>query len=214
MKRKIIHLIGSILLFCLVMAFVERFIQPGYLTKSLLKILFCLGTVYSCGKGRGLFGRKGLLPGLLLGGMIYAVILAAFWLFRPFIDLDAISAGILGKEGISRDNFLWVALYISFGNSLLEELVFRGVAYLHLRRYIPEKYALVFSSLAFAVYHVAILDGWFVWWVYGLCMLGLFLGGVIFDLLDRKESILPSWLAHAGADLAINTIGLMMYGLI
>ena len=71
-----------------------------------------------------------------------------------------------------------------------------------------------FSAAAFAAYHVAILDGWFTWWVYGLCMLGLFLGGLIFNFLDRNGSLLPSWLAHAGANLAINTVGCIMFGLL
>ena len=73
---------------------------------------------------------------------------------------------------------------------------------------------MVFSAAAFAAYHVAILDGWFSWWVYGLCMLGLFLGGLIFNYLDRRGSLLPSWLAHAGANLAINTVGLIMFGIL
>ena len=210
MKRNAIRVLLSLLIFCLVMALVERVIQPGYLVKSLVKLLLCLGMVLFCGGFRGLLRREGLKSGLVLGGMIYAVILGAFLLFRPFIDLDAIAAGMLNKEGISRENFLWVALYISIVNSLLEELIFRGLAFLELRRYIPERYALVISAAAFAGYHVAILTGWFSWFVYGLCMLGLFLGGVIFDLLDRRGSVLPSWLAHAGANLAINTIGLMM----
>jgi membrane protease YdiL (CAAX protease family) len=214
MNRKTIRILLCMLLFCLSMALLERVIQPGYLLKSLLKITLCLGIVVFCGGFGTLFRKDGLLSGLILGGGIYAVILGAFLIFRGFIDLDAIAAGILGKEGISRENFLWVALYISFGNSLLEEFLFRGIAYLQLRRYVPEQYALCFSSLAFAGYHVAILDGWFTWWIYLLCMVGLFLGGLIFDLLDRRGSILPSWLAHMGADLAINTIGLMMYGLI
>jgi len=120
----------------------------------------------------------------------------------------------LGKEGIRRENFLWVALYISVVNSLLEELLFRGLGYLELRKYTPEPFAMVFSAAAFAAYHIAILDGWLNWWVYGLCMLGLFLGGLIFNFLDRRGGILPSWLAHAGANLAINIIGLLMFGLV
>lgn len=214
MNRKAIRLIGGIVLFCLTMAFVERVIQPGYLVKSLIKLAMGLCMVLAFGDPRGLLKREGLGFGLLLGAGIYAVILAAFWIFRSFIDLKAIAAGILGKEGISGENFLWVALYISVFNSLLEELLFRGLAFLELRRHIPERHAMVFSALAFAGYHVAILTGWFRWFVYGLCLLGLFLGGVIFNLLDRRGSVLPSWLAHAGANLAINTIGLMMYRLI
>lgn len=212
MKRKALYILFAIILACGVMALVETVIRPGYLVKSCIKWVLFLGL--SIGSIRGSLRREGLGRGLCLGGGIFAVILAAFFLFRNFIDLGAIAEGLLGKEGISRENFLWVALYISICNSFLEELLFRGLAYLALREHTSEAFAMVFSAAAFAVYHAAILDGWFSWWVYGLCMLGLFVGGLIFNALDRRGGILPSWLAHAGANLAINTIGLMMFGLI
>ena len=212
MKRKALSIIFAMVLACAVMALVETVLQPGYLVKSCIKWVLFLGL--SIGSLRGSLRREGLGLGLCLGGGIFAVILAAFFLFRDFIDLRAIADGLLGKEGISRENFLWVALYISVVNSLLEELLFRGLGYLTLRQSAPEPFAMVFSAAAFAAYHIAILDSWFSWWVYGLCMLGLFLGGLIFNFLDRRGGILPSWLAHAGANLAINTIGLMMFGLV
>ena len=212
MKRKALSIIFAMVLACAVMALVETVLQPGYLVKSCIKWVLFLGL--SIGSLRGSLRREGLGLGLCLGGGIFAVILAAFFLFRDFIDLGTIADGLLGKEGISRENFLWVALYISICNSFLEELLFRGLGYLALREHTSEAFAMVFSAAAFAVYHAAILDGWFSWWVYGLCMLGLFLGGLIFNALDRRGGILPSWLAHAGANLAINTIGLMMFGLI
>jgi membrane protease YdiL (CAAX protease family) len=212
MKRKQ-HILFAVILACLAMAFVETVIRPGYAVKSCIKLLLFTGTVFALGV-RGLFRREGLGLGIALGGAIFAVILGAFFLCRPFLDLEANAAGLLDKEGVSRENFLWVALYISICNSFLEELLFRGVGYLALREHSSEGFAMVFSAAAFAVYHAAILDGWFSWWVYGLCMLGLFVGGLIFNALDRRGGILPSWLAHAGANLAINTIGLMMFGLI
>ena len=208
------RILCTIVLICLSMAFVEAVLQPGYAVKSAIKLLLFAAAVCALGDARSWLRREGLGLGLLLGGGIFAVILLAFLLFRPFLDLDAIAAGLLGKEGVSRENFLWVALYISIVNSALEELLFRGLGYLELRKHAPEGFAMVFSAAAFAAYHVAILDGWFSWWVYGLCMLGLFVGGLIFNLLDRRGSLLPSWLAHAGANLAINTVGLIMFGLI
>ena len=195
MKRKNLILF-AVLLTCLTMAFVETVLRPGYAVKSCIKLLLILGAVFA------------------LGGAIFAVILGAFFLCRPFLDLEAIAAGLTGKEGVSRENFLWVALYISIVNSLLEELLFRGLAFLELRRHTSESFAALFSAAAFAAYHIAILDGWFTWWVWGLCMAGLFLGGLIFNALDRRGSLLPSWLAHAGANLAINTIGALMFGLL
>ena len=206
------HILFAVILACLAMAFVETVIRPGYAVKSCIKLLLFTGTVFALGV-RGLFRREGLGLGIALGGTIFAVILGAFFLCRPFLDLEAIAAGLLDKEGVSRENFLWVALYISIVNSLLEELLFRGLAYLELRKHTSEGFAAIFSAAAFAAYHIAILDGWFTWWVYGLCMTGLFLGGLIFSALDRRGSLLPSWLAHAGANLAINTIGLFMFGL-
>ena len=212
MKRKAFTIIFAMVLVCAVMAYMESVVQPGYAAKSCVKVLLFSAAVFGCGV-RGLFRREGLGLGIVLGGAIFAVILGAFFLFRPFIDLNAIAGGLLEKEGISRENFLWAALYISVVNSLLEELLFRGLGYLELRKFVPEPFAMVFSAAAFAAYHVAILDGWLNWWVYGLCMLGLFLGGLIFNCLDRRGGILPGWLAHAGANLAINTIGLLMFGL-
>lgn len=214
MKRKAIKIVTVIVLSCLMMAFVERVVQPGYLFKSVLKLTIFAFGVFLCGGMQGLLRRDGIMHGVILGSVIYGTVLGAFLLFRSFIDLKSIAAGLLDKEGVTKDNFLWVALYISVVNSFLEELLFRGLAHLHLRRYVPEWFAMLFSAAAFSVYHVAILTGWFVWWVYGLCLLGLFLGGMIFNLLDRNGGILPSWMAHAGANLAINTIGLIMFGLI
>ena len=208
------RILCTIVLICLSMAFLEAVIQPGDAAKSAIKLLLFAAAVCTIGDVRRWFRRVGLGMGLLLGGGIFAVILLVFFLFRPFLDLDAIAAGLMGKEGISRENFLWVALYISIVNSLLEELLFRGLGWLQLRKHTSEGFAMIFSAAAFAAYHVAILDGWFTWWGYGLCMLGLFLGGLIFNLLDRRGSLLPSWLAHSGANLAINTVGLIMFGLL
>lgn len=214
MNRKAFCIILGICLACLVMALMETVFQPGYVVKSAVKAALFLGTALYLGSPRSLLRREGLGTAAALGAGIYGVILAAFLLFRPFIDLEAIASGLLGKEGIRRENFLWAALYISIVNSGLEELLFRGLGYLELRKSASEPFAMVVSAAAFAAYHIAILDGWFSWWMYALCMLGLFLGGLIFNFLDRRGSILPGWLAHAAANLAINTIGAMMYGFV
>ena len=213
MKKRAFGIIIAMVLICAVMAILETVVQPGYWIKSCCKAVLFSAAVLAFGC-RGLFRQEGLVPGLVLGGAIFAVILLGYFLFRSFIDLEAIADGLLGKEGIRRENFLWVALYISLCNSLLEELLFRGLGYLELRKFAPEGFAMVFSAAAFAVYHVAILDGWFSWWMYALCMAGLFVGGLIFNFLDRRGGVLPGWLAHAGANLAINTIGLTMFGLL
>ena len=210
MKQQAKSILLSVLLACGVMAVVEAVFMPAYAVKAGIRLVLFGGTVLLFG-GRGYFRREGLTFAAALGAGIYLFLLIAFFLFRSFIDLDAIAAGMLEQENISGQNFLWVALYISVVNSLLEELLFRGLAYLRLREFTSERFANVFSAAAFSLYHVAILSGWFLWWVHALCLMGLFIGGLIFNRLDRNGSVLPSWLAHAAANLAINTIGMMMF---
>ena len=210
MNRQAKLIILSILLACAAMAMVETVFMPGYVIKSAIKLVLFAGTVLLFG-GRGIFRREGLGAAAALGAGIFVFLLLAFFVFRSFIDLQGIAAGLLEKEHVDQGNFLWVALYISVVNSLLEELLFRGLAYIRLRECYSERFAMVFSAVAFSAYHVAILSGWFRWWIYGLCLLGLFIGGLIFNWLDRKGGVLPSWIAHASANLAINAIGWMMF---
>lgn len=210
----------SLILCCILMALVETVIQPGYVIKSAVK-LACFGgaaVIYALRFHPGFF-REILRPdslrfALLLGAGIYGVILLGYFLFRPLLDLQAIAGNLLNKENVTRENFLYVALYISIVNSFLEELLFRGLGYLALRAYVPERTASVISAGLFALYHVSMLAGWFSPLIFVLCMAGLFVGGLIFNLLDRRGSILPAWLAHGAANLAINTIGLMMFGML
>ena len=158
----------AILLFgCAVMAVVDGVIQPGYAIKSLVKLTLFLGLPlwWSRQAGvslRSLFARprQGLRTALLLGAGVFAVILGGFFLTRGIFDFSGLTAALTAGTGVRRENFLWVALYISFVNSLLEEFFFRGFGFLLLRRYLPRRPALGLSCLAFALYHVAMTLGW------------------------------------------------------
>ena len=117
--------------------------------------------------------------------------------------------------GVNKTNFLWVAIYISFINSLLEEFFFRGFAFLTLKKVTTKTFAYIFSSGAFALYHIAMMIGWFGVPVILISLLGLFIGGWIFDKFDdKKDNIYLSWLVHMFANFAINTIGFMLFGII
>ena len=217
-KGRRITIALTLLLCCAAMALVETVLQPGYVVKSAIKLLLFAGAVFATAPGHqiraltGLFRPGSLRFALALGAGIYGVILLGYFLIRPWLNLDAIASGLLTKENVSRENFLWVALYISIVNSLLEELLFRGLGYLALGECWNKRAAGIFSAALFSAYHVAILSGWFSWWIFLLCLGGLFVGGLIFNALDRSGSILPSWVAHASANLAINTIGMIMFG--
>jgi hypothetical protein len=77
------------------------------------------------------------------------------------------------------------------------------------------KWPYMFSSIAFAAYHIAIMIGWFSIMEYALIMAGLFAGAMIFNYLNEKlDCIYPSWFVHMFANFAINTIGMLLFGII
>ncbi|MEG2191896.1 MAG: CPBP family intramembrane glutamate endopeptidase, partial [Oscillospiraceae bacterium] len=68
---------------------------------------------------------------------------------------------------------------------------------------------------AFALYHVAMMIGWFRIELIFLAVVALAVGGVIFDFFNEKgENIYISWLIHMFANFAINTVGLILFGII
>lgn len=207
------------LLGCLAMAFVEAVLRPSYPVKSALKLVIFLGCALLCPGFRPFRAfhrpdRRSLVTAASLAAGTFCLILGGYALLAPWLDLSAVTANLEAKEGITAGLFPFVALYISLGNSLLEEFFFRGFAFLGLRESGHTKLAWGFSALAFALYHVAIMDGWFAPPLFLLLTAGLMAAGLFFNRLDRNGSLWPSWLVHMGANLAINAIGLHLFGIL
>ena len=219
-RRKALFIIAAVLLGCGCMALVDGVIRPGYLTKSLIKLVLFLGLPLLCAHYdreidlRRLFrvSRNGVAAALGVGIAVYAMVLLAYVLARNVFDFSALTANLTAQTGVKRDNFLLVALYISFVNSLLEEFFFRGFAFLTLKPKAGRGFAYGFSALTFALYHLAMIQGWFSVWVALLALVGLTLGGVIFNRFDERfDSIYLSWLIHMFANFATNTIGFLLF---
>ena len=222
MKKDRILICLSVLLCCLVMALTDGVWKPPYAVKSAVKILLflCIPLVFSAVRGlspSALFcpEKKAVLMGLTLGAVTFAVILLGYSLLQSYIDFSFIPGSLMENGGISADNFLYVALYIAFCNSLLEEFFFRGFAYLTLKRIASPLFATVFSAAAFAFYHGGMLDGWFSPLLYAATLIALFACGLFFNYLNTRSSrIWVSWLMHMGANLAINTVGMRLLGML
>ena len=129
----------------------------------------------------------------------------------PFFDFSQIAGALTNNAGVTKENFLYVSLYISFANSFLEEFFFRGFVFTNLKQHSGRKLAYIFSAAAFSLYHVAMMIGWFSPVLFLLVMVGLVVGGMIFNWLNEKlDTIYCSWLPHMFANFAINTIGFML----
>lgn len=222
-NKKAILLCGSIVLLCLIMAWIDGILMANYFVKSVIKLILFLGFpfLYAMAdkdfsvKSLFRFDKKSLLLAISLGLLVFGVIFGGYFAFKNIFDFSNITTALTKNIGVTGKNFIYVSLYISFVNSLLEEFFFRGVAYISLKNHIGEKTAFIFSAGVFAIYHVAMMIGWFSFGLFALIMAGLFAGGVIFNMLDRKSSTLyPSWITHMFANFAINSVGFILFGVI
>lgn len=204
-----------IILCCAVMAFVETVVEPAYWVKSAVKaavfLLLPLLTLKMLNvkvfDKKSALNKKDIIKLLSLGLAIYGAIIGVFFLTRNVFDYSALVNSQMADQKIDSGSFIWIALYISFGNSFLEEFLFRFIAFIKLSEYISKKFAYIFSSVLFAVYHIAFIGQSFPLPLLLLSLFGLAVGGFIFDLVDNKNgNIYYSWFIHMFADLAIMTI--------
>jgi len=222
-RKRIISIITIVILSCIILAVIDGIIQPRYLLKSGMKLMLFLVIpfVYALFdkklKLRELFkiNKRGIKTAFMLCIPVYVVILTAYLLLKDVFDFSGITKALTNNIGVNGDNFLIVSVYISFINSFVEEFFFRGFAFLSLKRVTSGKAATIFSAAMFALYHIAIMTGWFSVGVFVITIAGLFLGGLIFNYLDaRSDNIYTSWFVHMFANFSINTIGFMLFGII
>ncbi len=225
MTRKNLYIILSIVFFSLAACLIDAVIQPNYFVKIPIKIvlflilplLFFIKNKKDMAEFKSLFvfRKSGIIKSLLLGLGVYAVILGGFFLTRNIIDYSNVTNSLTSGMGITADNFIYVSLYISLMNSLLEEFFFRGYGFITLKRHTNRKFAYIFSSSIFAVYHIGMLIGMFNIAALVLLLAGLIVGGCIFNYLNETgDNIYPSWFVHMFANFAINTVGFILFGVL
>ncbi len=208
-----------IILSIAIIAYTDLVLRPGYLVKTMVKLpVFLLAPmIYSLFfknfKPLSLIkpSTNGFKSGTILGILIYIAVVACYLISNSFADLSSIRTSLENNLGINKDNFFLVGLYVCVVNSFLEEWFFRGFVFLQLKQQ-SRVMAYIVSSTSFAVYHIAIMDGMFNVALFIVVLLGLFIGGCIFNYLNEKNNnIYASWLCHFFANLAMNTVGYMLF---
>ncbi len=224
MSKKTAVMLSSFL-FSIAITLIDAFVHPNYFVKIPIKILFFLALpMLFFLKNKDGFGdfkrlfrfrRKGILKALLLGLGVYAVIVGGYFLTRSIIDFSNVTSSLTEGMGITSDNFVYVSLYISLMNSFLEEFFFRGFGFITLKKYTSRRVAYLFSSSLFAIYHIGMLVGMFALPALLLLLLGLIIGGCIFNRLNEAhDNVYPSWFVHMFANFAINTVGFILFGIL
>ena len=224
-NQKTLYIVISVFVLALIMSLVDAVIRPTYFVKSVIKIVLFLVVpmIYfilfrdEVTQMKQLFvpRKKDFLRSLAMGVAIYIVIVGGYFLLRGIIDFSAITGNLTANAGITADNFIYVATYISFVNSFLEEFFFRGFAFITLKNQTNRKFAYIFSAALFSIYHAGMTTGWYHIIVFVLGLIVLFIGGCIFNYLNEKcDNIYPSWLVHMFANFALNTVGFVLFGVL
>lgn len=221
-KNRSFIIISSIIA-CIILYFIEQVLVMSYLVKTLSKILFFTILPYSYirligqdyERNRIKPNKKDLYLGVGLGLFSFMVIIAAYAILKDAIDLKSIANELQTKSKVNPRNFLFVAFYITFINSFLEEFFFRGFIFLNLYKLGFKKGAYIFSSILFSLYHIGIFKNWFNPLLIILAVSGLISVGFIFNYIDTKsKSFINSWIVHILADAAIMLIGLRMFNML
>jgi membrane protease YdiL (CAAX protease family) len=156
--------------------------------------------------------RRGVLPGLVSGAVIAAIILAAYFTVgHHWIDAPHVHA-MAAKNGLASPTlYVVLAAYWCVVNSLLEEYVWRWFVFrrcLDLLTPARTAAAVLLSALLFTLHHIVALTAQFDWRITLLGSLGVFIGGAAWSWLYlRYRSIWPGYLSHVLADAPIFWIG-------
>lgn len=222
-KKKFLYIIIPSVIAIAIMYCVDNIICPDYFLKSLIKVILFGGCVVLFGvtckentlkENFHLKKKKSFLVCAVIALLTYGVILGGYALIKDFIDPEQITGNMFAKGNISKDNFLWVALYISAINSFLEEIFFRGFLFLQIKKQGYRKIAYSVSAFFFAIYHIGIVASWFNIWIFILIIFLLYIAGVILNKATEScDSFLGSWMIHIFANLGINTIGCYLLGI-
>lgn len=140
---------------------------------------------------------------LYLSLFVFLAIVFGYFILGSFLNYQDIKNQLSQSMNVNKNNFLWIALYISFINAGIEEFFFRGLYYLELGKHRNTG----LSALAFSFYHLAIMGSWISLPLLVLASLGLFVVGLVFNYLSLKtESVHSSYLVHMLANLTINAL--------
>lgn len=150
--------------------------------------------------------RKSLLPGLLVGVVFLVTICLFFMVFsRQLIDTSSMT-DTLNKWNLDSGNLFVFLFMMIAGNSVLEEIYWRGYLFSGLKKLTGPKNTVVLTALFYTLHHLITTMSLFSV-AHGLLLSGaIFLVGVFWACLRIKyDSIIPTVISHLFTDL-----GLMM----
>jgi len=214
-----IHLIYAVVLIFLLVS-LESVVELNYMTKQLIRVPLMIGVpVWLLIRSKSSLlsdlkvtkvSFKDIRISVYAGLVVYFGAIGGYALIYFVSDPSSITDS-LRAVGITPSNIIWVSLYMSSVNVLLEEFFFRGFVYWNLRK-TNEILAYLVSSFLFALFHIAILWTYFDWLFFVLLLIGLMIVGAFLIFINRYgKSLVNSSIVHVFADLAMFSIGFYLF---
>jgi len=222
MKNKVLFIFLASITFVFVLHGIDQWLEVTYLLKSGIKIimLFSIVLFYNWKFKTAIIktsidnfrAHKSPKSVKYIGLALVILIPLIYILIRPNIDEAKIIYDFENKYEITKSNFIFYGLYLSLVNAMFEELFFRGFIFLELCKLTKRSYAYIFSASAFAIYHLANINGWFNPYLLAIALLGLLAGGLLFNYLDEKnKTFINSYFVHFCADVGIVIVGAIIF---
>ena len=148
--------------------------------------------------------------GVISGLLIFIIIVGAYQLFgHNWID-NSLAQEKATTVGITKPYIYFAGVvYWSFGNSLIEEYIWRWFIYLKLEKLMPKVTAIFVCALLFTLHHIIALTAYTPdIRIVIIGSFGVFSGGFIWSLFYLKfRSLWGAYVSHILADLAIAFVG-------
>ena len=195
------------------------FVAPGIVGNSIFTAMKVWGVIFPLAwtiehNSQALrlpkFTWQEVKAGLGWGTLMFGVIISAYFLIgRQIIDITAIRAKAIEVGITSTSLYLIGCVYWSFINSLIEECTWRGFVVSRCKILVSDAIAVILAALFFTLHHSIALYGYtHNWLIVLLGSLGVFIAGIVWAwCYQRYRSIVPGYISHILADLAIAFVG-------
>jgi uncharacterized protein len=156
-----------------------------------------------------LLANRGLPAGISLAILMFGVILSSYWFMGKYwLNIPDVRARV-SQMGMNIPLMIYgFGTFQTLVNSLIEEYVWRWFVDRHCRLVWSKTWSLLISAIFFTLHHVVLLVAYCDDWRLVLVgSIAVFIAGLLWSRCRRVyDSLLPSYLSHLAADLALQIV--------
>jgi uncharacterized protein len=150
--------------------------------------------------------KNGWWTGISLGILMFGLIFGSYWFSGRYLLNIADIKARTSQMGMNIPLMVYgFGTFQTLVNSFIEEYVWRWFVFGHCQTIWSKRWAVLFSALFFTLHHVILLVAYCDnLWLVLVGSIAVFIAGILWAVCMRVyKSLLPSYLSHIAADLAL-----------